>query len=83
MGVEKPDASGKLALELVLAQRDMTIHDLFRHTTGLTYGFFGNTLVKKMHVDSKVWNDYPSNAEPIARLAVPRRGSVRGEVGRD
>src|SRR6266581_7540766 len=69
VGVEKPDPSGKPTLELVPSQRDMTIHDLFRHTSGLTYGFFGNTLVKKMYVDSKVWNDYPSNAELIDRLA--------------
>jgi CubicO group peptidase (beta-lactamase class C family) len=69
VGVEKPDASGKPTLELVPAQRNMTIHDLFRHTSGLTYGFFGNTLVKKMYVDNKVWNDYPSNAELIDRLA--------------
>jgi CubicO group peptidase (beta-lactamase class C family) len=69
VGVEKPDPSGKPALELVPAKRDMTIHDLFRHTSGLTYGFFGNTLVKKMYVESKVWNDYPSNAELVARLA--------------
>jgi CubicO group peptidase (beta-lactamase class C family) len=69
VGVEKPDASGKPTLELVPAQRDMTIQDLFRHTSGLTYGFFGNSLVKKMYVETKVWNDYPSNAELVARLA--------------
>ncbi|HTG12519.1 MAG TPA: serine hydrolase domain-containing protein, partial [Candidatus Eisenbacteria bacterium] len=63
VGVEKSDADGKASLELVPAQRNMTIQDLFRHTSGLTYGFFGNTLVKKMYVDTKVWNDYPSNAE--------------------
>jgi len=69
VGVEKPDASGKPTLELVPAQRNMTIHDLFRHTSGLTYGFFGNSLVKKMYVDTRVWNDYPSNAELVDRLA--------------
>ena len=69
VGVEKSDADGKATLELVPAQRNMTIQDLFRHTSGLTYGFFGNTLVKKMYVDTKVWNDYPSNAELVDRLA--------------
>ena len=70
VGVEKPDPSGgKPTLDLVPAQRDMTIQDLFRHTSGLTYGFFGNTVVKKMYVDSKVWNDYPANAELVERLA--------------
>jgi CubicO group peptidase (beta-lactamase class C family) len=70
VGVEKPDPNGgKPTLDLVPAKRDMTIQDLFRHTSGLTYGFFGNTVVKKMYVDTKVWNDYPSNAELVNRLA--------------
>jgi len=69
VGVEKPDASGKPTLELVPSQRDMTIHDLFRHTSGLTYGFFGNTLVKKMYVETKVSKDLTSNAELVDRLS--------------
>jgi CubicO group peptidase (beta-lactamase class C family) len=69
VGVEKPDANGKPALELVPAQRDMTIHDLFRHTSGLTYGFFGSALVKKMYVEAKPSTDFPSNADLVDRLA--------------
>jgi len=68
VGVEKKDENGKPTLDLVPATRDMTIHDLFRHTSGLTYGFFGPGLVKKMYVEAKVWNDYPSNAELVERL---------------
>ncbi len=70
VGVEKPDASGgQPTLELVPTKRDMTIQDLFRHTSGLTYGFFGTAQVKKMYADAKVWTDYPSNAELVDRLA--------------
>ena len=69
VGVEKPDANGKPALELVPAQRDMTIHDLFRHTSGLTYGFFGPGLVKKMNVEAQPSTDFPSNADLVDRLA--------------
>jgi CubicO group peptidase (beta-lactamase class C family) len=70
VGVEKPDPSGGApSLELVPARREMTVHDLLRHTSGLTYGFFGTGLVKKAYVDGKVWNDYPSNAEFVDRLA--------------
>jgi CubicO group peptidase (beta-lactamase class C family) len=68
VGVEKKDENGKPTLDLVPATRDMTIQDLFRHTSGLTYGFFGPGLVKKMYVEAKVWNDYPSNAELVERL---------------
>jgi CubicO group peptidase (beta-lactamase class C family) len=70
VGVEKPDPSGGApTLELVPSRRDMTIQDLLRHTSGLTYGFFGPGLVKKAYVDSKVWDDYPTNAELVDRLA--------------
>jgi CubicO group peptidase (beta-lactamase class C family) len=70
VGVEKPDPNGgKPTLELVPTKRDMTIHDLFRHTSGLTYGFFGPGQVKRMYAEAKVWNDYPSNAELVDRLA--------------
>ena len=70
VGVEKPDPNGgATTLELQPSRRDMTIQDLLRHTSGLTYGFFGPGLVKKAYVDAKVWDDYPTNAELVDRLA--------------
>ena len=70
VGVEKPDPNGgQPTLELVPAKREMTIQDLFRHTSGLTYGFFGPGVVKKMYAEAKVWDDYPSNEELVNRLA--------------
>src|SRR5262245_2697166 len=68
VGVEKPGADGA-TLELEPARREMTIQDLLRHTSGLTYGLFGTGLVKKAYLDAKVWEDYPSNAEHVDRLA--------------
>ena len=68
VGVEKPGAGGP-TLELEPARREMTIQDLLRHTSGLTYGIFGTGLVKKAYLDAKVWEDYPSNAELVDRLA--------------
>ena len=49
VGVEKKGADGKLALELEAPKRQMTIQDLLRHTSGLTYGFFGEGLVKNAY----------------------------------
>jgi CubicO group peptidase (beta-lactamase class C family) len=70
VGVEKPDAGGGApTLELQPARRDMTIHDLLRHTSGLTYGFFGPGLVKKAYAEATLWADYPTNAEFVDRLA--------------
>lgn len=54
VGVEKTAADGSKTLELVAPQRPMTVQDLLRHTSGLTYGFFGSGLVKKMYVDNNV-----------------------------
>ena len=39
VGEEKPGADGKPTLELVAPKRAMTIQDLMRHSSGLTYGF--------------------------------------------
>ena len=68
VGVEKPGVNGP-TLELEPARREITVQDLLRHTSGLTYGFFGPGLVKKAYVDAKLWEDYPSNAEFVDRLA--------------
>ena len=68
VGVEKTDAAGVKTLELVDSRRDMSIQDLLRHTSGLTYGFFGEGLVKKQYQEANPVGDYPSNAEMVERL---------------
>ena len=49
VGVIKTDAAAQTLLETVPARRQMTIQDLLRHTSGLTYGGRGSTPVHKMH----------------------------------
>jgi CubicO group peptidase (beta-lactamase class C family) len=68
VGVEKPGADGKPALELVAPRRPMTVQDLLRHTSGLTYGIFGDTLVKKQYLEAKLFSGDPTNAEFVDRL---------------
>src|SRR5258708_796379 len=64
VGVEKADAAGgKPTLELVAARRPITIQDLMRHTSGITYGFFGNTMVKHSYVEAGVLKGDFTNAE--------------------
>ena len=65
VGEEKPDKT----LELVAARRPMTIQDLMRHTSGLTYGFFGEGAVKKAYLAANLNEGDPSTAEFVARLA--------------
>ena len=69
VGVEKTDATGARTLEVVDSRRDMTIQDLLRHTSGLTYGFFGDSLVKKEYQAANLLKDDPNNAELVERLA--------------
>jgi CubicO group peptidase (beta-lactamase class C family) len=68
VGVEKPGPDGTPTLELVPPRRPMTIQDLMRHTSGLTYGIFGSTLVKKRYLDAKLFDGDPTNAEFVERL---------------
>ena len=70
VGVEKTDAQGVKTLELVAPRRPMTVQDLMRHTAGLTYGFFGEGMVKKAYQDANIsaGGDI-TNAEFAQRLA--------------
>ncbi len=69
VGEEKPGADGKPTLELVVPKRAMTIQDLMRHSSGLTYGFFGEGLVKKAYLEAKLGEGDPTTAEFVDRLA--------------
>ena len=69
VGVEKKGEDGAIGLELVAVKRPMTIQDLMRHTSGLTYGFFGEGAVKKAYVEAKLGEGDFDNAEFAERLA--------------
>jgi len=70
VGVEKPAADGgKPTLELVPAAREMTVQDLLRHSSGLTYGAAGTNLVKAQWQEAAAGKGRPSNAELVDRIA--------------
>jgi CubicO group peptidase (beta-lactamase class C family) len=70
VGVEKADAAGgKATLELVPARRPITIQDLMRHTSGITYGFFGGGLVKAAYSEANLSDPAMSNEELAERVA--------------
>jgi CubicO group peptidase (beta-lactamase class C family) len=64
-----PGTPAGTAMELVAPNRPMTVQDLMRHTSGITYGFFGDTPVKKMYVEAKVFIGDFTNAEFADRIA--------------
>ena len=69
VGVEKKGDDGKPTLDLVAPRRAMTIQDLMRHTSGITYGFFGEGLVKKSYVEPDIFAGDFDNAEFAERVA--------------
>jgi CubicO group peptidase (beta-lactamase class C family) len=69
VGVEKRDESGKPALALEPANRPITIEDLLRHTSGLTYGFYGDSAVRKLYAQADLFNGDTDNAEFAERIA--------------
>jgi CubicO group peptidase (beta-lactamase class C family) len=69
VGVERKAEDGTMELDTVPAKRPITIQDLMRHTSGLTYGFFGEGLVKKAYVDAHLTKGDVDNAEFAERLA--------------
>jgi CubicO group peptidase (beta-lactamase class C family) len=64
VGVEN---NGKL--DLVPLARPMTVQDLLRHTSGITYDHTGNGLVQELYQQSQLRSRKISNAEHAALLA--------------
>jgi CubicO group peptidase (beta-lactamase class C family) len=55
-------------IDLVPATRPVTIQDLLRHTSGLTYEFRGNGPVHKMYTAAKIYSRDRTAAEHVAVL---------------
>ena len=54
VGVDLSDEAGQYPLKLEPLKRPITIEDLLRHTSGITYGFFGETAVRKLYANPKL-----------------------------
>jgi CubicO group peptidase (beta-lactamase class C family) len=69
VGVEQKSADGTPVLHLVSPGHPITIRDLMRHTSGITYGFFGDGLVSKAYADAHLFEGNVDNATFAARIA--------------
>ncbi len=75
VGVEKTDpATSQKELILVPPDREMTVQDLMRHTSGITYGVFGKSMVKDLYNKTKEGNPFDfsfnqTNAEMVTKLS--------------
>ncbi len=69
VGVEIKDGSGERRLMLEPARREITVQDLMRHTSGMTYGIFGDSLVQRAYRAAGAMDDQQTNAQMIDKLA--------------
>jgi CubicO group peptidase (beta-lactamase class C family) len=58
-----------VGVERARATRAMTVQDLLRHTSGLTYAAFGDSPVQMLWRDVKLMDEGQSNAELVEKLA--------------
>jgi CubicO group peptidase (beta-lactamase class C family) len=69
VAVPKKKEDGTVEMVLEPQFRPMTVHDLMRHTSGLTYGAAGANPVKQSYLDMKVADRTQTNAEMADKLA--------------
>ena len=84
VGVEKKAEDGTKTLELVPLTRPITILDLMRHTSGITYGFYGDSLVRKAYKEANIYAgdfDLAEFAERIAKLPLHNQPGALWQYG--
>ena len=69
VGVVNPGVDGKSEMQLDPLRSPMTLQDLLRHTSGLTYGLAGSNPLKQGYVDAKVSDPNDTNAELVTKLS--------------
>ena len=70
VGVDLSDEAGQYPLKLEPLQRPITVRDLLRHTSGITYGFFGESAVTKLYANPQLYAGDFDNAEFADRIAI-------------
>jgi CubicO group peptidase (beta-lactamase class C family) len=70
VGVEKINpGTGKTVLSLEEPTRAMTVQDLLRHTSGLVYGPFGNSLVHQAYNKANLFDSNQTLAEFVTKIS--------------
>jgi CubicO group peptidase (beta-lactamase class C family) len=84
VGVEKKADDGTKTLELVPPDRPPTVLDLMRHSSGITYGFYGDSLVRKAYAAANLYDgdfDLAEFAERIAKLPLHNQPGTLWQYG--
>ena len=84
VGVSSGTPDGESVLKYVPADRPVTIMDLLRHTSGITYDYIGGKLIMKAYSESGLFDESYNNkvfADRIARLPLARQPGTLWRYG--
>lgn len=84
VGVETRTKDGRPELDLVPANRPVTIADLLRHTSGISYEYIGGEWVMKSYSAAHIFDGHFDNkefSERIARLPLARQPGTLWRYG--
>jgi CubicO group peptidase (beta-lactamase class C family) len=84
VGIEKKAEDGTTTLELVPPNRPPTVLDLMRQTSGITYGFYGDSQVRKAYRAANIYAgdfDLAEFAERIAKLPLHNQPGALWQYG--
>jgi CubicO group peptidase (beta-lactamase class C family) len=84
VGQETRRMNGTVAVELVPPIRPITILDLMRHTSGISYGYIGANWVEKAYTDANLFAGHFDNkefAERVAKLPLSRQPGTLWRYG--
>jgi CubicO group peptidase (beta-lactamase class C family) len=84
VGVEKKAEDGTVTLDLVPPNRPPTVLDVMRHTSGVTYGFYGDTMVRKAYRAANIYGgdfDLAEFADRIAKLPLEYQPGAMWDYG--
>ena len=84
VGIEKKIGNGEKALEFVSVNRPLTVMDLMTHTSGITYGFYGDSLARQTYNRANIYEgdyDNAAFAERIAKLPLAEQPGTLWDYG--
>lgn len=84
VGVDSRAKDGTPVLKPVRPNRPVTIQDLLRHTSGITYDYIGSDLIKNAYSDANIFEGPFNNgdfAERVARLPLARQPGTLWRYG--
>jgi CubicO group peptidase (beta-lactamase class C family) len=84
VGLEKKADDGAPMLDMVAPDRPPTVRDLMTHTSGITYGFYGDSMVRKAYRAANIYAgdfDLAEFAERLAKLPLQNQPGALWQYG--